>query len=65
MIAIVAKSTVIRIRFHCDINWNDDSWCFVSMIVITVYSIKASEMPKRRMARNLVETHGAALRWSI
>ena len=37
MMAIVAKSRVIRRRFHYDMNWNDDSGeFFVSNIVKTV-----------------------------
>lgn len=62
MIAIMANSTVITSKFHCEMNSNDVCEFDVSIIVNTVWITDIIEMPSLKIARNLVVTHGAAFR---
>ena len=65
IIAIVVKRMVTANKFHCDMNQNDVSCLFVSVIVKMVIMIRPKEKNKRRPAKKFGDTQGAAFKWSL
>merc|ERR1719469_464559 len=64
-IAININKVVISRRFHCEMKKKEELPALVCMMQAIVCATSAKDKMIRSTAKNLVETQGAAFKWSI